>query len=45
MSVLFVTDDEKFFTTEVAEVLKRIEDKTILQKIDFLIKNIMKMLQ
>src|SRR3712207_2076264 len=45
MSVLFVTEDEKFFTTEVAEVLKRIEDKTILQKIEFLIKNIMKMLQ
>src|SRR3712207_8407523 len=44
MSDLFVTEDEKFFTTEVAEVLKRIEDKTILQQIEFLIKNIMKML-
>lgn len=45
MSALFVTQDENFFTTDVAEVLKRIEDKTILNKIEFLIKNILKMIK
>ena len=45
MSVLFVTEDENFFITDVKEVLKRIEDKSILNKIEFLIKNILKILK
>lgn len=45
VSTLFVTEDDRFLINDIHEVVERLEEKRIEKKMNFLIKNIMKMIQ
>lgn len=45
ISNLFATEDHRFFINDIQDVIARMETENVEKKIEFLIKNIMKMLQ
>lgn len=45
VSTLFATEDDRFLINDIHEVVERLEEERIAKKINFLIKNIMKMIQ